>query len=315
MTPPPPLLRPMLAAKVTDVTKLRYPILATPKLDGIRCLIQGGQALTRALKPLPNANVRQWLETHAREGWDGELMLPAPATFQDVSSAFMSGSKLPPSDWYFAVFDCLPRGGRLIRGSGAKCDVSLGVPAAERAARLSTVVTGAALEHALVIPQTIIRSAQELLEYETECLEQGHEGVMVRDPKGPYKHGRSTQREGWLLKLKRFEDSEAEVIGCVELRHNNNEATTSELGLTKRSHAREGMRAGGVLGALQVRDCATGVEFEIGSGYTAAQKVTFWENRAHLVGQLVKYRHFARTGVKDKPRFPTFLGFRSADDM
>ena len=66
------------------------------------------------------------------------------------------------------------------------------------------------------------------------------------------------------------------------------------------------------MGAITVRDLKTGVEFEIGSGFTAEQRLDFWANK--YIGEIVKYSYF-EVGAKDKPRFPTYLGFRSKDDM
>jgi DNA ligase-1 len=56
----------------------------------------------------------------------------------------------------------------------------------------------------------------------------------------------------------------------------------------------------------------TGVEFEIGTGFTEADRRELWV--APPIGNLVKYKYFAY-GVKDKPRHPVFLGFRSPIDL
>lgn len=307
-------MRPMLAAKVSDVHALRYPLLASPKLDGIRCVITyEGRALTRALKPIPNVHVREWLEAHCPRGWDGELMLPAPATFQDVSSCFMNQTARPPLDWFYAVFDWMPNSEAGVGAPKRKgaCVVNYGETAFERLGRLRWDP----LPHTRRVTSVCVDRPEDLLAFETRCLAAGYEGVMVRDPQGPYKHGRSTAREGWLMKLKRFEDGEAEVIGFVERQHNTNAAQVSELGLTKRSHARAGLVGNNALGALQVRDLVTGIEFEIGTGFDEDQRRTFWENRAYIAGRVAKYRHFAASGVKEKPRFPVWLGWRSKEDM
>jgi len=169
--------------------------------------------------------------------------------------------------------------------------------------------------HVKLVPQITVDSAEVLLEYETECLALGYEGVMLRAPDGPYKYGRSTLREGWLLKLKRFEDSEAVVIGYVALNRNLNPAQVSELGLTKRSHAQAGKVATELLGALKCVDLVTAAEFEIGTGFTEAQRIAFWRERDFLIDRVVKYKHFAASGVKTAPRFPVWLGWRSAGDM
>jgi DNA ligase-1 len=61
-----------------------------------------------------------------------------------------------------------------------------------------------------------------------------------------------------------------------------------------------------MLGALKVRDVKTGIEFEIGTGFTEADRVKLWQSRDMLgVFKLAKYKYFAG-GSKDKPRFPVF---------
>jgi DNA ligase-1 len=151
---------------------------------------------------------------------------------------------------------------------------------------------------------------------------------MIRSTAGPYKFGRSTEKEGWLLKLKRFEDSEAVVLGCYELMHNANEATKDELGHTKRSSHKANKQGRGTLGGLHVRDLKTGVEFDIGTGFDDALRAELWSlhqlnvalqvpakfSAGAVVGRVAKYKFFP-TGSKDKPRFPVFLGFRDSIDM
>ncbi len=145
--------------------------------------------------------------------------------------------------------------------------------------------------------------------YEAEMVALGHEGIMLADPSGLYKFGRATTKGGELLKVKRFIDSEALIIGMEEEMFNGNEAQTNELGRTKRSTAKDGLVGKGTMGALQVRDVATGVEFNIGCGFTADERVRFWKD--DYVGLTVKYKSFP-IGTKDKPRHPVYLGMRPA---
>jgi DNA ligase-1 len=58
-----------------------------------------------------------------------------------------------------------------------------------------------------------------------------------------------------------------------------------------------------------VRDWKTGVEFHVGTGFTAADRALMWAKPP--IGETVKYKFFP-VGVKDKPRHPVFLGFRPA---
>ena len=58
------LIKPMLAAKLGPA-KLEdldcYPYLASPKVDGVRCVVQGGVAYSRNLKPIRNTYVQRCL--------------------------------------------------------------------------------------------------------------------------------------------------------------------------------------------------------------------------------------------------------------
>lgn len=284
--------------------KLRFPLLGSPKLDGIRGVVldrgAGPQLLSAKLLPIPNAHTYSRLSVPATLGFDGELVV-GPARGQGVIQRTTSGlmRRDGAPDCTFWVFD--------------KHDVD-----APYETRLKQLEKAASLYvrntlNVTVLPQKLITSADDLLSFEHRMVTEGFEGVMLRDPRGRYKHGRATVKEGLLLKLKRFEDAEAEVIGFEEEQENQNEATRDELGRTKRSSAKAGKVGKGVLGAFIVRDLKTAAEFTVG-GFTAAQKKEFWATRDQLLKTIIKYKFFP-VGVKDKPRHPTFLCFRSPADL
>ena len=102
------------------------------------------------------------------------------------------------------------------------------------------------------------------------------------------------------------------VVGFEELEHNMNEQQRSLLGLAKRSSHKANRVAGGVLGAL-VCQLPGGLQFNIGSGFTQEEREEFWRIRDKLKGRLVKYKYFP-VGIKDKPRFPVYLGWRDPID-
>ena len=282
-------MKPMLACEA-NLKALKFPVLASPKLDGVRALVRDGVVLSRSLKPIPNRHVQMMFGRPELEGFDGELILGDPThpeAYRRTVSAVMSIEGEHAVD--FHVFD------RWDRDYPYK-EVSL--------------------SYWLVIPiySTPIHNMEELEEYEVALLDKGYEGVMLRDPQSPYKFGRSTAKEGYLLKLKRFADSEAEIIGFEELMHNHNEATLNETGHHERSTKQDGLLPADTLGALIVRDIHSGVEFKIGTGFTAAERQKFWNLMAPIRGALVKYRYFP-TGSKEKPRFPSFQGFRHHIDL
>jgi DNA ligase 1 len=292
----------MLAVDSGGLNEVAFPLLASPKLDGVRAITTADGVLSRSLKPIPNKRVQALLDG-LPVGLDGELMVgdpTAPDVYRKTVSVVMSDDA-DITGLRYHVFD--------IQGDGGYRD---------RHARLRNVFANLANVAAItLVPSFQVGTPEELLRLETKWVTAGYEGAMLRLPDGPYKHGRSTKREGFLLKLKRFCDSEAVVIGVTELMHNGNEATTNALGRTERSSHKANKTGMGVLGALQVRDVNTGVEFEIGTGFTAEDRLRLWlKQSAVKLGEygLAKYKYFPG-GSKDKPRFPVFLGWRDVRDV
>lgn len=142
----------------------------------------------------------------------------------------------------------------------------------------------------------------------------GWEGLMVRTPGGAYKQGRSTVRDGILGKAKRFQGAEARVIAVEELHRNTNEQTRDALGHAERSTAKAGLVPAGTLGALVVESDQWAEPFRIGTGFDAATRDSLWAARDALPGQYAKFK-FQPVGTDAAPRFPSFIGFRDADDM
>lgn len=293
--------KPLLAVEAPKV--LQFPLYASAKLDGVRAVVKDAVLVSRSLKPIPNGYVQSCLGNTGLEGLDGELTV-GPANDKNVMQSTTSGvmSHDGEPDFTFWVFDywtdpAMPYATRLRR-----LQLALDTEYLSRFPRVK------------LLPQLLVTSQEELDKFEQETLAQGYEGVMLRKVESIYKFGRSTAREGHLLKLKRFADSEAVVIGFEELMHNANEATFDELGYTKRSSHADGKVPMATLGALKVRDCVTGIEFSIGTGYSAAQRQQLWNAQDTLLGKVTKYKHF-EVGVKEAPRFPVWLGFRDPIDI
>jgi DNA ligase 1 len=292
-------MKPMLAATIEDTTTLNFPLLASPKLDGIRALVIDGKLVSRNLKPIPNAHVQALFGRPELNGLDGELICGDPtdkAAFRNTTSAVMSKDGTP--DVRFWVFD---------RFSGDSHH-----PFTVRFEAATNTLWRSHNLACTMVPHEAIRNLQSLEQYEATTLAQGYEGVMLRSADAPYKFGRSTMREHGLMKLKRFADAEAVVIGFEEQMHNTNEAKVDALGHTERSSHKAGMVGKGTLGALVVRGIDgqyKDVEFSIGSGMDDAIRSEIWADRISTYGTVVKYKYFP-IGCKDSPRFPVFLGFR-----
>jgi DNA ligase-1 len=294
------MFKPMLADKA-DLRLVRFPMYASAKLDGVRCLVIAGKPMSRSLKILPNRYIQQWFAEHQSllEGMDGELIVGSPThpeVYRRTTSEVMTEAFAP--DFTFFVFD--------------KFDVP--GPYHERIAKLTPVEQLPA--RVRYLEAEMVHSLDELAAFETRMLDLGYEGAMLRGPRSPYKHGRSTVNEGYLLKVKRFEDAEAVVVGFDEEMANNNAARSSELGRTVRSSHQANKVGKGTLGAWVVQGVTAfpGVTFRIGTGMDAALRASAWQNRSNLLGKIIKYTYF-NVGVKDSPRHPVFAGFRDPIDL
>lgn len=293
---------PLLASPLKNGELPIFNCLASVKLDGIRAVKFDNEVLSRKLKKIPNRHVQAVFgKEPAMEDLDGEFIMGdpcAPDAYRKTMTAIMSKDGEP--DVTFYAFDVVKVGWHFTTRY-------------EELQKRVAILRAKGL-NVMLVEQFPIMNEEDLRKFEEECLSKGYEGVMIRGINGIYKFGRSTVKEGILLKLKRFCDGEAEILECLELEHNHNVATKNELGRTKRSSHKAGRVAGGKLGALRVRDMKTGVEFQVGSGFDDAEKEAIWKIKDEVVGRLVKYRYFP-TGNKEKPRFPVFLGFRDPIDM
>lgn len=289
--------RPMLAVPV-DLNKLRYPVYISPKLDGIRAVVMKAQLISRTLKPIPNDLIRDFFSDRLElEGIDGELIVGCP-TAKDVFQRSTSGvmTKTGEPNFRFYVFDVVSAG----RFGFSE--------------RLSWLRELESAKRITVVPQWFALNLSELQRQHTNHIYQGYEGSIIRSVDGFYKFGRSTVNEGYLLKWKPMEDAEAVVKGFEEKMHNGNGPQKDERGYTKRSSHKSGKVPTGTLGALLVQSPEWPKEFSIGSGFTDSQRSDIWHNKALYLGSSVKFK-FQRSGTKDVPRVPTFLGFRSSLDI
>lgn len=323
--------RPMLAGSIkqnSDLEKLNYPMIASPKIDGIRALVHPTKGLvTRSLKPVPNKHTHKYFQALLEaipmmSGMDGELIAGKQhnwvddTIFNQTTRAVMSHQGEPQLVYW--VFDSffVPEAPYNERFGIIKTHVLPEieyVQSQELRYEIDPIVLFLALENKLCM------QAADILSYEKRCLDRGFEGIMLRDPKRPYKFGRSaiTKTQQHLIKLKRFEgdfidDAEAEIVGFEELMHNNNPKIADNFGLTKRSSHKAGKVGGNTLGKFKVRAINgrfAGVEFKIGSGLTQQLRKTIWENREDFIGKILTYKYQAY-GSLHKPRIPIFKGFR-----
>lgn len=299
--------KPLLAATLTSscndedikkaIQKLKYPVIVTEKVDGIRAIKLEDGLYSRTLKRIPSKYLN-WLAESIPVGMDMELYNPE-RTFQEIQSAVMTeegdraiglGIKFVLLDWY------LPHLGYQIRLEEIRKWLSLCLQFIDRIdARCMTATIASTPDTLYALYQASVINKRE--------------GICFRLPNSPYiqKKGenRSTLKEQYLVKLTCAKIGEAKVIGFEEKMINLASATITFDGRTKRKTGRE--LPANTLGALIVE--ANGVTFNIGTGFDDNQRKEIWENKTKWLGAIVSYQ--AKTvGEKEKPRMPVFRGRR-----
>ena len=286
-------------------------IACSAKLDGIRGIITDKGILSNSLKPLGNEFVQKELNCKKLIGLDGELVVglpyndpdnPEDDVFNRTSGAIRRSSGEP--DFKFYVFDSFINKEKSYqeRWIQYKKTCQINHP------RL------------VILEQRICKTLQEALDFEAELLEQGYEGMMPRSLSAPYKEGRATTKECYILKRKPLEQREAKIIGVFEQMENRNEKFTNELGNSTRSSHQENKVSKDTLGGFILHDELFG-EFRCGTfkGGTKEWRKDIWEqyksDPCQILGNYVTYT-YQGVGSIDKPRQPRAKAeFRMFKDM
>jgi DNA ligase-1 len=240
-----------------------------------------GVAYSRNAKPIKNKYIQDW--AHNKHNLDGELIVGEPTgdeVFSRTSSGVTSIEGEP--DFTYWQFDQPDR----------------------------RMISQGPVNRVRPVPQNTVNSVKDIEKWEMLYLDQGYEGVMLRAMSGPYKNGRSTMNEQFLMKFKRFIDGEAKVIGVEEGRQNDNVPFRDELGRLKRQTLQANYIGSGMIGTLICRDSKWG-EIRVSPGkMTHSERKYFYDWPEKIVGKQIHWRSFGY-GTKDAPRFARYYGIRN----
>lgn len=292
-------MRPLLACNAPEnLNTLAYPLISSPKLDGIRCLIKGGVAYSRTLKPIRNNYIQYMIGRPEFNGLDGELIVGDPTAadcMRVTNSGVMSFDGEP--DFKFFVFDIWDR------------------PGIQYHEALSCLIDKPKYPYIEILSQQWCHKTADVEAHEQSVVTAGYEGLILRRPNGLYKYGKSTLKEGYLLKLKRYAQDEAVVVGVRPWQRNDNDPDFNAIGYTHRSQTKAGKVNLPLLGALVVMGVYNDMQitFNIGTGFTPPEREYLWSIRDKLIGKIVTYKFFPG-GSAYCPRHPVFVSFRDLDD-
>ena len=227
------------------------------KLDGIRAYWTGKFFITRNNTRLSPPDF--FTKTLPAIPLDGELWL-GRKSFEETSSIVRSSQDKGWNKISYVVFD-LP---------------TLKTPVEDRWNNLKKLVDqiGKPLQFA---HQHVIKNKEELYHLLDLITSSNGEGLMLRKPKSLYEFKRSNT----LLKLKKFFDEEATVVGYTPLYSGDRVVENA-------------------FGALE---CLTsdGIAFKVGTGFSEAAR-----RSPPPIGSTITYK-FQEKSKTGKPRFPSFI--------
>lgn len=246
------------------------------------------------LKVYDDRDIAGWVASEKYDGvralWDGQTLRSRQGKIFCAPSSFLS--QLPP----FAL------DGELWAGRGefekttsitASCDERWGelkymvfdVPfesggLLKRLGVLRDFLATHKVEQIKIIEQIPLKDKNEAYALLDELSAKGAEGIVVRDPNAPYKHGRQDS----ILKLKKFKDAECKITKIIPRSDDEN-----------------------AIGAVFCQDLESKESFKIGSGFG---KLTNCEQNPQpkclKKGDIITYKYQNLT-KNNKPRFASFL--------
>jgi DNA ligase-1 len=305
-----PLLAPQECMKtlINYLEDLPYPLLMSPKYDGIRALPKNDRVKSRSFKDIPSNQVQDMFSMF--DDMDGELIVGSPVdegVYNRTQSHVMSKNK--PADLIrLFVFDWTKESAAMLPFHERLAEVTRQVNS------INTAMKAGGHPQILVpVPHKRVNNIHELLEVETANLELGFEGSMGRSMYGRYKHGRATYNDQIIYKFKRSSDEEGTIVDFIEGETNLNEKTVDDLGYAERSDHKANKVPNGRVGKFVL--LWNGHTIVVAAGmHTHAELEHMWNNKEMYRGLCMKWRHFEH-GVKDLPRHGRAIGLRDPIDM
>ena len=180
-------IKPMLAKKYEGVLPKEY--VLQPKLNGHRAIWDGKKLWSRQGNEINSVpHIIKELEKYDFY-LDGELYSDKIIDFENLTGVIRRTVKfIDSTQIYFCIYDLPDTNGK---------------PYKERREFLESIK----FKYPLVL-------IEEKMDKDLNCYGKKYEGTMIRDLNSPYKPGK---RSSGLLKVKKFHDDEAEIIGVTQL--------------------------------------------------------------------------------------------------
>lgn len=251
---------------------IKFPCYVQRKYDGTRCVaVPGAGLFSRNRKKYPHMGhiLEEIKSLPASLVLDGELF-SKELTFQDIVG-LVKRETLKPGD-----------AEKQLKIELHVYDIISDAPYEDRKGRLEALFARFKFKYLKMVATEVCESKEKVKEIHDRYVEDGYEGLMLRNKDGLYKVG---QRSSDLQKFKMFEDSEYEITGFAS--------------------------GTGVEEGCVIWECKTksGQKFMCRPRGTREERVELYENGKSYIGKMlnVRYQELSNDGI---PRFPVGIGVR-----
>lgn len=186
--------------------RIKYPCFGSAKMDGVRCLAicseEGVILKSRGGKLYEVAHVLQQLKDVMEVGdiWDGELYIHGKY-LEEIVSAVKKPNAMT-NELSFRIFD-------VVTDEIFEMRLVEMLRVEDRLASVYSID---------VLPFELVKSEIEMKDWHDMYVNQGYEGIMIRNPQGLYESGK---RSADLQKYKQFLDEEFEIVAVLEDKNHN----------------------------------------------------------------------------------------------
>jgi len=159
-------------------------------------------------------------------------------------------------------------------------DIITPQPLNERKDLLKSIITPN--EHVKIVDYRILKTKQQVLDELDYQIEEGYEGLVLKNPNSYYEYGKSND---WV-KVKKMDTYDATIVNLLE-------------GTGKYKN---------MLGKFEI-ELENGKKQFCGSGLSDEDRLTFWNNKDKLIGKTIelKYQDITKDGLL---RFPIYVQIR-----
>ena len=274
-----------------------WPVVVQPKLDGERSRgVYNGpfedwdliSSELNLFNSVPHINDALRVQLSHKIEPDGELYLHG-LSFEDIHSIVSRTTNFHPDyeTMQYHIFDLITddlQHQRLVQLKGLNLKLPL-----------------------VMVSCYLAWSFEEIMKYYHEILDQGYEGIVIRDIDNYYKRSRSQQ----IMKFKPKKQDYYKIKGFSIEVDIHGEVKEGRLGRLICAGP-EGADLP-VLGLYPAHTKPPEGYFGVGSGFSADQRIKYWEIREAILNMIcdVKYQHI--TPGKGVPRFPVFVEIVDGD--